>query len=285
MYDTVENLSTIQTSSNRIDSDSDTDTGKYSYEYHSHGSTNNSSTIPNKKFSNSAQTDTAHVKQQDKNTQIKPSYEYVTINKKWNKDKIKEKKLDKKDEEKNSNDDNNKNSNESQIPTFLKGVGTTLTTEFIFFIVWSAYYYWHQSIMMAKEKNIEDLNPQLNPLLSVEDITITLIKPSKKIKNIFDEIFDKEEESKESKEEDYFDIDEKLINLNAPIYRNETEYNLLEPPKILEEIVATPFFITSFKQINLLIKADSEYFLAHTKNFNESQNFETSNSNIDAIEI
>ena len=157
MYDTVENLSTIQTSSNRIDSDSDTDTGKYSYEYHSHGSTNNSSTIPNKKFSNSAQTDTAHVKQQDKNTQIKPSYEYVTINKKWNKDKIKEKKLDKKDEEKNSNDDNNKNSNESQIPTFLKGVGTTLTTEFIFFIVWSAYYYWHQSIMMAKEKNIEDL--------------------------------------------------------------------------------------------------------------------------------
>ena len=50
--------------------------------------------------------------------------------------------------------------------------------------------------------------------------------------------------------------------------------------------IATPFFITSSsKQINFLIKPDSEHSLIHTKNFNECQNLEASNSYIDAIEI
>ena len=276
---TVEDLSTIQVSCNRIN------TSENAFEYYSQNIIYKKSSskyeiihtcnTPSNDYNSSYTQTDAHIEQIHNQIQpsfVKPVYEYIKINKKNIKDKINEKKLDKKDEDKNNG------SNESPIPAFIKGGIATVTTEFILFIIWSAYFYWHQNSIMAKR--IEKITEDLKKLSTIEP-TI-LIKHSKKIKSIFDNIY---EEDEENKEEDYFDIDEKLINLDTPIYHNKTECKLIELPKILEDIVATPFFITSSKQINLLIKPDPEHSLIHTKNFSECQNLEASNYYVDAMEI
>ncbi|MFK7761473.1 MAG: hypothetical protein AB8B46_05155 [Candidatus Midichloriaceae bacterium] len=104
-------------------------------------------------------------------------------------------------------------------------------------------------------KRIEKITEDLEKLINIEPTII--FKRLNKIKNIFDKIYEEDEEKKE--EGNYPGINEKLINLDTPIYRNKTECKLVELPKIPEDIVATPFFITSSKQINLLIKPDSEH--------------------------
>ena len=281
MYNTVENLSTIQTSTNQYD------VCENSYEYYYLHKITNSRAIskyqitftyntPNNAHNSSYTQTDAHIEQihnQIQSSFIKPVYEYIQINKKYSKDEINEKKIDKKNEEKNNS------SNENPIPAFIKGCITTVTAEFILFIVWSAYFYWHQNSILAKR--IEKITEDLKKLSTIEP-TI-LIKHSKNIKSIFDNIY---EEDEENKEEDYLDTDDKLINLDTPIYHNKTECKLVEPPKPLEDIIATPFFITSSsKQINFLIKPDSEHSLTHIKNFSACQNLEASNSNIDLIEI
>ncbi len=269
----------------------DADLKKSSYEYYSHNITNSRTTLKYELLH--TYTKKNFVSQTGKEIQInldadlkKSSYEYIQLNKRYKKNETNKKKLDKKEEldkkedKKNEGKNEEKNSgyNESQIPAFIKGCVATVTGEFILFIIWSAYFYWHQNSRIMKLA--EEANKNLKELLNVEPTIV--IKLPNNIKSIFDTIYKEEEENKE---ENSIDTDEKLINLNIPIYRKETEYNLLETPKILEEIVTTPFFITSFKQINLLIKADSEYFLSHINNFNEYPNLEASNFNIDLIEI
>ena len=284
-------MSTIHTPINRLN------IGEISYEYHSQNITNNKrllkyeiiykdSILNNNNYHSSYTQTDVDIEQIDKqiptNLDLKKTiYEYININKKYIADKTNKKKLDDKEEEKKLDDNSNKGEN---IYSLTKGIAigtaTTLTGEFILFVMWSAYFYWHQNSIMAK--HIEKITEDLEKLLNIEP-TIIFKRPNK-LKSIFDKIYEEDEEKKE--EDNYPDIYDKLINFDTPIYHNKTECKLVEPPKILKEIVVTPFLITSSsKQINFLIKPDSEHSLIYIKNFNECQNLEASNSYIDAIEI
>ena len=195
LYNTVENLSTINPSNNLYYADEN------SYEYYLHKITNSRAISKYEIIFTYNTPNNAHIEQIHNQIQpsfIKPVYEYIQINKKHNKDKINEKKIDKKDEEKKSNDDNKKDSNDSQIPAFIKGGVATVTAELILFIVWSAYLYWHQNSILAK--HIEKITEDLKKLSTIEPIII--IKLPNKIKSIFDTIYEEDEE------EDYYDIDD-----------------------------------------------------------------------------
>jgi hypothetical protein len=202
------------------------------------------------------------------------TYEYIYADKKPSKEKIEEKKLDDKKNEKNVNKDGNNESKENSITAFIKGGVTVLTAELIFFILWSAYFYWHQRSVI--KKLIEKINKDSNELLHKE--LPVLILQSKKVKNIFDNFYDEDDENnEESEEEDDFDNDEKLI-IDTPIYGNKIKsYNIVDTLKVPKEIIATPFSLT-----NIFILLNSEYFTTYTS---ECDSLKTNNNNIDLLEL
>jgi hypothetical protein len=252
LYGITENLSTIHQSSNKAYISDN------SYEYYSHKGTLNNPLLQYDvlyKYSNNT-----------KKLTIK-NCEYIDLGKKPGKEKIEEKKLD---DKKNLNSDGNNETKENPTTAFIKGGVTVLTTEFIFFILWSAYSYWHQRSVIIKLT--EKANKDLNELLHKDLPVLTL--ESKKVKNIFDNTYD--ENNKKSEDEDDFDSIGKLI-IDTPIYDNKIKSYIIDTPKIPKEIIATPF-----KGIYTFIIPNNEY---HIIGSSECDNSETNNYNIDLVEL
>ena len=252
LYGTTDNLSTIHPSSNKAYISDN------SYEYYSHKGTLNNPLLQYDVlygYSNNA-----------KKLAIK-NYQYIYVGKKPDKEKIEEKKLADKKNEKNLNADGKNEPKENPTTAFIKGGLTVITAEFIFFILWSAYHYWHQQSVI--KKFTEKVNEDLNKLLHKELPILTL--QSKEVKNIFDTIYDEE-----SEDEDDFDSIGKLI-IDTPIYNNKIKSYIVDTPKIPKEIIATPFSGT-----NTFILLNNECF---TTNTNEYESLKTNNYNIDLAEL
>ena len=147
---------------------------------------------------------------------------------------------------------------------------TVITAEFIFFILWSAYHYWHQRSVIIKLT--EKANKHLNELLHKELPVLTL--QSKKVKTIFDNLYD--ENNEESEDEDDFDSIGKLI-IDTPIYDNKIKSYIVDTPKVPKEIIATPF-----KGIYTFIIPNNEYYIIGSS---ECDNPKTNNYNIDLAEL
>ena len=255
LYGITENLSTIHQSSNKAYISDN------SYEYYLHKGTLNNPLLQYDvlyKYSNNT-----------KKLTIK-NYQYIYVGKKPSKEKIEEKNLNDKKNEKKLNEDSNNEPKENPTTAFIKGGVTVITAEFIFFILWSAYHYWHQRSVIIKLT--EKANKHLNELLHKELPVLTL--QSKIVKNIFDNLYD--ENNEESEDEDDFDSIGKLI-IDTPIYDNKIKSYIVDTPKVPKEIIATPF-----KGIYTFIIPNNEYYIIGCS---ECDNPKTNNYNIDLAEL